>query len=442
MGGGMAGLAAARVLSDHYREVMLVEQDRFENAVEHRRGIPQSRHAHGLLASGRNTLERFFPEVFEELMSVGAVNFCITRDAYWCFNGGEHVRFESDLPGVLVSRPLIEGIIRERVRKIPNVCLRDGCQIEGLTATLDNNCVTGINVYGDTIQADLVVDTTGRPSRSQKWLESMGYGRLEEERIEVNIAYATRQFRRLPDHLNGALLASIPATPECRRGGILLAQEGDIWTVTMSSYGGRIPTELPEFIEFAKTLPASYIYDVVSQAEPIGQARSARFPASVRCRYEYMRRFPEGYLVLGDAISSFNPVYGQGMSVAALEAVELDKALRRGSKNLAQRFFAQAAKVVDSPWRMAAGNDLRMPGVAGPKSSMARLFNWYVSELHISARTDSCMAMAFQNVTNLLAPPQSLLRPRIAVRVLSQAWSRSAARNRDSRLDAAARGAF
>ena len=155
-----------------------------------------------------------------------------------------------------------------------------------------------------------------------------------------------------------------------------------------------------------------------------------------------MGRFPEGYLVLGDAISSFNPVYGQGMSVAALEAVELDKALRHGSKNLAQRFFAQAAKVVDSPWRMAAGNDLRIPGVAGPKSSMVRFFNWYVSELHISARTDSCMAMAFQNVTNLAAPPQSLLKLQIAMRVLSRAWSRRTARNRASRLEAAARGAF
>jgi hypothetical protein len=238
------------------------------------------------------------------------------------------------------------------------------------------------------------------------------------------------------------LLASIPATPESRRGGILLAQEEDIWTVTMNSYAGHIPTELPAFIEFAKTLPASYIYDVVSQAESVGEARSACFPASVRCRYEYMRRFPKGFLVLGDAISTFNPVYGQGMSVAALEAVELDKALRHGSQNLAQRFFAQAAKVVDSPWSIAAENDLRIPGVTGPKTAMSRFLNWYVAQLHIGARNDSRMAMAFQNVTNLLAPPQSLLKPRMAVCVLSRALSRRAARNRASRLEAAARGAF
>jgi 2-polyprenyl-6-methoxyphenol hydroxylase-like FAD-dependent oxidoreductase len=200
--------------------------------------------------------------------------------------------------------------------------------------------------------------------------------------------------------------------------------------------------ELSAFIDFAKTLPASYIYDVVSQAEPIGEAQSARFPANVRNRYEAMSRFPEGYLVLGDAICSFNPIYGQGMSVAALEAVELDKALRASSTKLAQRFFAQAARVVDTAWSTAAGNDLRMPGVTGPRTLVSHFLNWYVSELHVSAQADTGLAMAIQNVTNLLAPPQSLLRPRLATRVLSAAFFRQAARNRATRLEAVSRGAF
>jgi 2-polyprenyl-6-methoxyphenol hydroxylase-like FAD-dependent oxidoreductase len=441
MGASMAGLATARVLSDHYREVILVEQDHFGDVVEHRRGVPQSRHAHGLLASGQNALEGFFPGLLEEIVNAGAVKCCMTQEAHWCFEGGEHVRFESDLEGVLVSRPLIEGMVRERVRAISSVHFQDGCKAEGLAAASDNSRVTGINTNGATLSADLVVDATGRGSHSPVWLESMGYDKPREERIEVNISYSTRQFRRIPRHLNGDLFATIPATPENRKGGIILAQEGGIWTVTLNCYGGHAPTELTEFVEFAKALPASYIYDVVSQSEPVGEARSARFPASVRRRYEHMRRFPEGYLILGDAISSFNPAFGQGMSVAALEALELDKALRQGPKNLGRRFFAQVAKVVDSPWSIAAGKDLGMPGVIGPKTPMAHFLNWYITQLHISARTDSRIAMAFKNVSNLLAPPQSLLKPGIAARVLSGAVSRQAATNKASRLGAP-KGAF
>jgi hypothetical protein len=149
----------------------------------------------------------------------------MTREAHWRFEGGEHVHFESDLKGVLVSCPLIEGMVRERVRAISIVQLQDGHQVEGLAATSDNSRVTGIHANGGTLSADSVVDATGRGSRSPQWLESMGYDKPTEERIEVNISYSTRQFRRVSHHLNGYLFASIPATPENRRGGIILAQE-------------------------------------------------------------------------------------------------------------------------------------------------------------------------------------------------------------------------
>lgn len=442
MGGSMAGLAAARVLSDHYLEVILVERDHLGEIPGHRRGVPQGRHTHGLLASGRNIWERFFPGLFEDLISAGAVTADISRDAHWCFEGGEHARCESGLEAVLVSRPLLEGMIRQRVRNLPNVLFWDGCQVKGLAASSDNSRVIGIRVEGGPLLADLVVDATGRGSRSPQWLAAMGFGAPKQERVGVNIGYATRHFRRARHHLNGALLASIAATPETRRSGIIVAQEGNRWAVSLNSYGGQVPTELSAFIEFAKTLPAPYIYDVISQAEPIDEGQWARFPASVRNRYESMNRLPEGYLVLGDAICSFNPVYGQGMSVAALQAVELDKALRAHSTNLTRRFFAHTAKVVDIAWSTAAGNDLRIPGVVGPKTPMSRFLNWYMAELHVSAQSDPSMAIAFQNLTNLLAPPPSLLKPRLAARVLSEAFFRQAARNRAMRLEAAARGAF
>jgi 2-polyprenyl-6-methoxyphenol hydroxylase-like FAD-dependent oxidoreductase len=174
-------------------------------------------------------------------------------------------------------------------------------------------------------------------------------------------------------------MASIPATPNNKRGGVIVAQEGNRWVVTLTARSGEtVPTALGSFIEFARTLPASHIYNVISRAQAIGEPQAARFPASVRRRYEHMNRFPEGFLVLGDAICSFNPVYGQGMTVAVLEAVELDNVLREGSRKFAQSFFARAAKIVDAPWSMAAGNDLRMPDVPGKRTVIGRFLHWYL----------------------------------------------------------------
>jgi 2-polyprenyl-6-methoxyphenol hydroxylase-like FAD-dependent oxidoreductase len=287
------------------------------------------------------------------------------------------------------------------------------------------------------------VDATGRGSRAPEWLEALGYGKPGEERVEIDVSYATRLFRRSRHDLNGAVFASIPPNPETKRGGVIAAQEGDGWIVTLSAFGGTaVPTELNAFIESARNLAAPYIHEVISRATPVGEPRATRFPASIRRRYEQMNSFPGGFLVMGDALSSFNPVYAQGMSVAALEAIELNSMLIEDGPRLAQRFFRRAAKIIDTPWRITTGNDLRVSGISGPQSFMDRFMNWYIAELHVGARTDARMVTAFHRVTNLLAPPQSLLKPRLMARVLGKAWRREATRNRASRLEAAARGAF
>ncbi len=428
MGGSLAGLAAARVLSDHFREVILVERDQFGAVGEHRRGVPQARHTHGLLAGGLRALEGAFPGLFEEARGAGGLGVDLTRDAYWCFEGGEYMRFASDLEGLLISRPLLEGIVRDRVRRIPNVHIWDNCQVESLISSSENRRIIGIQIRGELamrpVFADLVVDATGRGSHSPVWLETMGYRKPKEDRIEVNMCYATCHFLRTPDHLDGAFVASIPATPDNKRGGVIVAQEGNRWVVTLSARSGEtVPTALGSFIEFAGTLPASHIHNVISRAQPIGEPQAARFPASVRRRYEWMNRFPEGFLVLGDAICSLNPVYGQGMTAALLESVELDKALQEGSRHLARRFFARAAKIVDAPWSMAAGNDLRMPDVPGKRTLVGHVLHWYLAKLNMAARCDKSAVIAFQKAKNLLAPPQSLFKPSLMARVLSTAIS-------------------
>lgn len=419
IGGSMAGLLATRVLAEHYEQVTLVERDAFPLEVVHRRGVPQGRHTHGLLVSGVQVLERFFPGIWNELIEGGAVRGDIASDSRWFLEGGCLRKFPSGLHGLLMSRPFLESKVRRHVLRLTNVRTREGCDVEGLATTEDYQRVTGIKTAGEIVPADLVVDATGRGSHSPQWLEAMGYAKPPEERVEIAMGYTTRLFRGSLLDLDGDGAVIIPPTPEGKRAGAMLAQEGDRWTVTLISYfGNYAPAELEGFIEFARNLSAPYIYEVIRQAEPISEPASARFPASVRRRYEKLDRFPAGFVVFGDAISSFNPMYGQGMSVAALEAVELADTIGRGPSDIGRRFFRRAARVVDIHWSIVVGSDLRIPETIGPRNAGVTFINWYMAKLHKAAHHDPVVALAFHKVGNLLAPPASVMNPRISARVL------------------------
>src|SRR5215469_16741734 len=421
LGGSMAGLLAARVLSDHFGQVSLIERDALPALAEQRRGVPQGRHAHGLLASGRDVLEKLFPGISQALMKKGAVTGDIVGDSRWFFEGACLSRPRSGLNGLLMTRPLLEAAVRERVLANPKVIRHDELAVEELVVDPKSRRVTGVRARGQALTGDLVVDATGRGSRSPQWLEQLGYKKPAEDVVQVGLGYTTRFFRRNPIDLNGDTLVVIPPTPQGKRGGVMLAQEGERWTVTLiAHFANYAPEDLDGFIAFAGTLPAPYIHEVVSRNEPIGEAASARFPASVWRRYELLQSFPAGFLVFGDAICSFNPIYGQGMSVAALQAVELENTLVSGVGDVvfAKTFFRRAAKVVEIPWSIAVGADLRIPEAVGRRTAGVKLVNWYMSKLHKAAHTDPVAALAFHRVGNLLAPPPSIMHPRVAVRVL------------------------
>jgi 2-polyprenyl-6-methoxyphenol hydroxylase-like FAD-dependent oxidoreductase len=381
-------------------------------------------------------LEELFPGLTDELVANGALSGDLQAESRWYNRGLRLSQGASDLRAVAVSRPLLEGCVRERVRALPNVRIVDRCDAAGLVPTPDGRRVRGVRVLRradgsaeEELDADLVVDATGRGSRSPLWLEELGYPQPTEHEVRIGVAYASRVYRRRPDHADGDRAVVVAATVDRPRGGVMLAMEGDRWMVTLNGYlGQRPPTDPDEFIAFAAGLPAPDIFEVICDAEPLGEVLPARYPASVRRRYELLHEFPDGYLVTGDAVCGFNPVYGQGMSVAALEALALRECLRAGPAGLATRFFTKVARIIDIPWGIAVTADLRFPGVQGARTAKVRLVNAYLARFHVAAAADPVLGRAFLRVVNLMDRPEGLLRPAIAARVLGGSLRRAATR--------------
>ncbi|MGW4498362.1 FAD-dependent oxidoreductase [Micromonospora sp. NPDC004336] len=424
IGAGMGGLLTARALSEAYDRVTVVDRDVLPERADSRRGVPQGRQLHVLLARGRQAFEELLPGLGAELTAGGVPSVDLHEQVHWYNDGHRMRRAPSPLLGFGVSRPLLERVVRQRVAALPGVRILPGCEATGLVTTADRARVTGVRLrprdgQSRTLDADLVVDSGGRGTRSPVWLAELGYRPAPEERVPVGVTYVTRTYRREPHHLEGLLGALTNAVPGRPRGGIVAVQERDRFAVALSGmFGEEPPVDDEGMAAFADHLAAPQIADLLRTAQPAGPPVAMRFPASVRRRYERLRRFPAGYLVVADALCSFNPVYGQGMTVAALEALLLRRLLRRRPDRLARAFFGGAARLIDAPWSIAVGTDLRFPEVPGRRSARVRLVNAYVARLHVAATRDAALGAAFLRVLNLVDPPARLLTPPVLLRVL------------------------
>ncbi|HLZ02511.1 MAG TPA: FAD-binding monooxygenase [Bradyrhizobium sp.] len=425
IGASMGGLLAARAVSEFYDNVTVLERDAFPASDVPRKGVPQGRHAHGLLARGRDVIEAFFPGWTDEVVASGGRRGDIAGDVGWIGHGVTLKSAPSDMVGVLASRPALEGHVRRRLLALSNVRAIENCTVQGLVATNDNGAIQGVRVRinggaEQELLADLVIDAAGRGSSSPAWLEGLGYAPPEEERIEIGIGYTTRLYRRHPTDLRGKVALVVAGSGPNWRNGAVLYQTEDCWIVSIGGYlGDHAPDDEQMFAAYARSLPTSDIYDIVSHAEPVSDFVSYRFSANLRRRYERLPRFPKSYLVFGDALCSFNPVLGQGMTVAAQEASLLRECLAEaGDTDLARRFFNAVQGAIDIPWDIAVGNDLRHPQVAGPRSAKVKFINWYIGKLHRAAQYDGKLATAFLQVANLKAPPERLLHPAIVLRVM------------------------
>lgn len=433
IGGSMAGLLAARVLSDHVEQVTLIERDAFIDAPEARKGQPQARHLHGLLVRGFEVITHYFPALPQALADSGAIFADMAQSMRWYCYGGYRARFTFGMRGSIMSRPFLEWQIRRMVIALPNVTVRDGWSVERLLATDDHSRITGVEIarrdateQREKLHADLVVDTGGRGSHAPQWLAALGYARPEERAVTCGVAYATRLYRRDPDAPGSRDWVFItPDAPREKRMGGAFPVEGDRWIVSLGGWhGDHAPVDEAGFNAFAQSLPAPDVYAIVSGCEPLSGIVLHKFPASLRRHYEKLQRFPEGYLVLGDAVCSFNPLYGQGMTAAALQAAELDTLLTdRGGRleGIAKPYFRRVSRVIDIPWQTAVGEDFRFPETRGPKAPGTDLINAYVARVHRATHHDPVVGAAFLRVMNLIEPPSSLLHPRIFWRVLRHA---------------------
>jgi 2-polyprenyl-6-methoxyphenol hydroxylase-like FAD-dependent oxidoreductase len=430
IGASIAGLTAAHVLADCYEQVILVERDRLPIKSESRKGVAQGQHLHALLAAGYNALEALFPGIVQDVVAQGA-HVCDIGEGFLFFSeGGYLAPTHSGLQTLVVSRPCLEVTIRRHLLARSNVRIMENCAVQAFVFNEDRSRVTGVHlqsresVRDETIlNADLVIDATGRGSRLPDWLETMGYSRPQEEHVRIDVCYTSRTYRG-EEHLfagkRGILIQSDVSNK--RGGGAVFLEDGN-WLVTLGGIlGEQAPLDDQGFLQFAAQLPSRDLYDAIKDLEPLSSPVSYKMPFHQRRRYEDLARFPEGLLALGDAICSFDPTYGQGMTVAALEASALRACLEQKEAGipLAQQFFGSITGIIETAWSMAVGSDLRFPEVQGPRTEQTPFLNWYMERLQQAAHRDPVVGRAFWSVVQMMAPASSLMSPEIIWHVFAQ----------------------
>jgi len=427
IGGGVAGLLAARVLADHFESVTLIERDGISTEPKPRKGIPQGHHVHGLLAKGLEILSQLFPDLVPALLAGGAATGDMGRDLHWHHFGVWKVRFDSGIHGMLLTRPYLEWHIAERVRVRPNVHILKAA-VDGLAFDTDRKRVTGVRIRShasgsSVVVADLTVDASGRGSHAPEWLEALGFDKPAVSTVKVDVMDASRLYRPGPGRRDWRALLISPRAPDKKTGAIFTV-EGNRWLVTLGGlHGVHPPTDEAGYLEFARSLPVPDLYWAIAAAEPLTPIATYKFHTNICRHYDRVKPFPERFLIMGDAFCSFNPIYGQGMTVSAREAVALDDALRRRGageaalNGLSALFHRKIAQIVSSAWRPTTVEDFRYHE-AGPRPPAMAPLQWYTARIHERCGSDSALALAFYRVMHMIDPPAALFRPSITARVL------------------------
>jgi 2-polyprenyl-6-methoxyphenol hydroxylase-like FAD-dependent oxidoreductase len=433
IGGSVGGLLAARVLSDYFKHVTVLERDEIENRPVLHQSVPQGNHLHGLLNGGQRVLSALYPGFTDDLCGLGAHRIAIGRDIAWYLPDGKaysatgslRAPFDVGLEGHCASRGLIEYVIRRRTQELPSIRFEMGTTVRELISHDDRVC--GVRCDDARLfEAELVVDATGRASRAPQWLTTLGFSEPRQTTIGVDTAYSTANFR-VPDWYDGETLIFItgPAPTFTRRGYVIRIENGSLLVSLIGRFGDFPPTDREGFLAFAKELHSDLAWRIIRDAEQLTPIAHHRFPTSVQRHYEEASSLFDRFLAIGDALCTFNPIHAQGMSAAALQANLLREVLSehlyeaRGLDGIAGAFFSRAAKLNSTPWNLAAAFDFAFPQTRGERPPGSEERARYFAALDRLQSEDSEIRRLVTEVFQLVRPLSSLLEEPLRGRVLA-----------------------
>jgi 2-polyprenyl-6-methoxyphenol hydroxylase-like FAD-dependent oxidoreductase len=420
IGSGIAGLLSARVLVEFFARVTVLERADIRDPLAPSRSVPQGHHAHFLLKRGEQIMETLFPGIVHDLVDLGAVP---VRMGWDILVSGflEQPRRDLDITCHCQTRGLLEYGLRRRLSEHPNIEMQWGQPVTALMADRDKHFVLGVK-YRDkagaerSLNADLVIEASGRAARSQRWLEELGFGSAPTLEIGMDLCYSSAIFQMTENPTRdwqGIVIGGRP--PEDTRGALVLPIEGHRWIVTLGGrFGNYPPADYEGFLSFTKSLPSAAIFDAIKDARLAGEIHRYRFSASVWRRYDQMQAFPEGLIPIGDTFCSFNPLFGQGMTSAALQVESLQEMLtyRAGMRDplagLSKEFLRRAAEIAGIPWIQAAEIDFQYPQTRGERPPLDEDAVHYRKHLNALIWEDMEVQRQFNRVLHLMDHPKTL----------------------------------